>query len=179
MQGRARSTAAGIERVSPSVTSVAKRHSVIVLAGLALAGSVASAGGPNVDGGSAAVTAQLVGGVIDRWYLDINFIASATSGMTIKPPGLDPIALGTCDAVPTEFAFFFLFEEFADLEALLEAFPPGDYVVTVEDDPATATLTLETDSINHGNKHFYDIEIKSAVIDAATEQDEDHLWLYF
>ncbi len=42
-----------------------------------------------------------------------------------------------------------------------------------------AIFTLDPDSIDHGRKLFYDIKIIDAVIDAATEQDEEHLWLYF
>ena len=42
-----------------------------------------------------------------------------------------------------------------------------------------AIFTLDPDSIVHGKKLFYDIEIKNAVIDAAMEQNEEHLWLYF
>ena len=42
-----------------------------------------------------------------------------------------------------------------------------------------AIFTLDPDSIIHGSKLFYDIEIKSTVIDADTEPDEEHLWLYF
>jgi hypothetical protein len=40
-------------------------------------------------------------------------------------------------------------------------------------------FTLDPDSIEHGSNLFYNIDIKSAVVDAATEQDEEHLWLYF
>ena len=42
-----------------------------------------------------------------------------------------------------------------------------------------AIHTLNPDSIGHGHKLFYDTKIIDAVIDAATEQDEEHLWLYF
>ncbi len=42
-----------------------------------------------------------------------------------------------------------------------------------------AIFTLDPDSIDHGHKLFYDIKIIDAVIDAATEQDDEHLWLYF
>ncbi len=42
-----------------------------------------------------------------------------------------------------------------------------------------AIHTLNPDSIEHGRKLFYDIKIINAVIDAATQQDEEHLWLYF
>ena len=42
-----------------------------------------------------------------------------------------------------------------------------------------AIHTLNPDSIEHGRKLFYDIKIIDAVIDAATQQDEEHLWLYF
>ena len=38
---------------------------------------------------------------------------------------------------------------------------------------------LDPDSIDHGRKLFYDFKIIDAVIDAAAEQDEEHLWLYF
>jgi hypothetical protein len=40
-------------------------------------------------------------------------------------------------------------------------------------------FTLDPDSIDHGHKLFYDIKLIDAVIDAATEQDDEHLWLYF
>jgi len=42
-----------------------------------------------------------------------------------------------------------------------------------------AIFTLDPDSIEHGHKLFYDVEIRNAVIDAAMEQNEEHLWLYF
>ena len=42
-----------------------------------------------------------------------------------------------------------------------------------------AIFTLDPDSIDHGGHLFYEIIIKDAVIDADTEPDEEHLWLYF
>ena len=42
-----------------------------------------------------------------------------------------------------------------------------------------AVFTLDPDSIDYGNNLFYDFKIIDAVIDAATEQNEEHLWLYF
>jgi len=42
-----------------------------------------------------------------------------------------------------------------------------------------AIFTLDPDSILHGNKLFYDWEIRDGVIDAYSEQDDEHLWLYF
>jgi len=42
-----------------------------------------------------------------------------------------------------------------------------------------AIHTLDPDSIDHGGNLFYKITIEDAVIDAATEQDEEHLWLYY
>lgn len=42
-----------------------------------------------------------------------------------------------------------------------------------------AVFTLDPDSIFHGGNLIYDLKIQDAVIDAAMEQDEEHLWLYF
>jgi hypothetical protein len=42
-----------------------------------------------------------------------------------------------------------------------------------------AIHTLNPDSIEHGRKLFYDTKIINAVIDAASQKDEEHLWLYF
>ena len=40
-------------------------------------------------------------------------------------------------------------------------------------------FTLDADSIDHGGKLFYKITIEDAVVDANTEPDEEHLFLYF
>ena len=42
-----------------------------------------------------------------------------------------------------------------------------------------AIFTLDADSIDHGGKLFYKITIEDAVVDANTEPDEEHLFLYF
>jgi hypothetical protein len=40
-------------------------------------------------------------------------------------------------------------------------------------------FTLEEDPVEHDSTLFYGVEIRNAVIDAETIQDEEHLWLYF
>ena len=42
-----------------------------------------------------------------------------------------------------------------------------------------AIFTLDADSIDHGHNLFYKITIEDAVVDANTEPDEEHLFLYF
>jgi len=42
-----------------------------------------------------------------------------------------------------------------------------------------SVFTLEEDPIEHDSTLFYDVEIRNAVIDAETIQDEEHLWLFF
>ena len=54
----------------------------------------------------------------------------------------------------------------------------GFYLVTY-DCGYGAIHTLDADSIDYGGTLFYEITIEDAVIDAATENDEEHLWLYF
>jgi len=69
--------------------------------------------------------------------------------MTIKPPGLDPILLAPDSGAPSDDgAGFTIDESFASRDALLAAFPPGSYVLTVVDNGATVSGILETDVID-------------------------------
>jgi hypothetical protein len=42
-----------------------------------------------------------------------------------------------------------------------------------------SVFTLEADPVEHDTILFYAVDIRKAVIDAETDQNEEHLWLYF
>ena len=76
----------------------------------------------------------------------------------------------------TYSSFVMKIDESSDTLTLVHS--TGFYLVTY-DCGYGAIHTLDADSIDYGGTLFYDITIKDAVIDAATDNDEEHLWLYF